>query len=108
MNYRFSQFDVSKLGKSHGHSLSVRVKDGNGRGHTQLWLGSGTSLHEQLVLPVESKGKFRTAMLQRLQPIKGPVALSFGLGRSWYDTPTSNYKGTTATIGLSLTGWPKF
>lgn len=107
VTYRFSQFDVSKLGKSHGHSLSVRFKEGKGQAYTQLWLGTGTSLHDQQVLPAAANGKYRTVMLQRLQPVKGPIALSFGLGRSWYETGTSNYHGTTATVGLTVTGWPK-
>lgn len=106
-SYRFSSYDVAKTGKSHGHLASFRLKDPKGSGYTQLWAGTGSSLHDQEVLLAGSKGKFRSIALQRVQPLRGPVSVSLSLGRAWYDTPTADYRGTTASVGLSVNGWPK-
>ena len=107
-SYRFTAHDVDRLGNSHSHLASFRLKDPRGNGQTQLWLGGGTSLHEQEVLLSGSKGSYRTIALQRVQPIKGPLALNLTLGRTWYDTSAADYRGTTASIGLNYTGWKPF
>lgn len=101
--YRFTAYDVEGLGKSHGHMATARIRDGVRGGSTQLWLGAGNSVHEEL-LSADGKGKFRSVAIQRVQPIKGPVSMTFSLGRTWYDTPASKYHGTQAAIGLSLDG----
>lgn len=106
-SYRFSSFDVDKAGKGHGHLASFRLKDPRGAGYTQLWAGIGSSLHEQQIYLADSKGKYRSVALQRVQPVAGPVAVSLSLGRTWYDTPATDYRGTTASVGLVLSGWPK-
>jgi YaiO family outer membrane protein len=105
VTYRYTGFDVQKLGKSHGHLASFRLKDGGGS--TQLWLGAGTSLHEQQLQSVGREGRYRSVAVQRVQPIKGPVALSVSINRSWYDTPGVKYRGTTASVGLTFNRWPK-
>jgi YaiO family outer membrane protein len=105
--YRFTLSDVDKLGKSHSHLATIRLKDPRGSGLTQLWLASGTSLHEQEVLLSGDKGSFKSIALQRVQPIAGPIALNLTLGRAWYDTGSTDYQGTTASIGLALKGWPE-
>ena len=102
--YRFTSHDIDRLGKSHGHLATVRIKDGKGSGSTQLWLGSGSSLHEEEILLSGSKGKFRSVALNRVQPLKGPVSLNISLGRTWYNTATADYRGTKASIGLSFSG----
>jgi len=107
VNYRFSSFDIDKMGKSHGHLASVRLKDGKGAGYTQLWAGSGTSLHDQDILGIGKKGNYRSLAVQRIQPVAGPVAVNLTLGRSWYKTPSGDYHGTTASVGLSVKGLPK-
>lgn len=107
VTYRYSAFDVERLGNGHGHMATVRIKDGNGDGATQLWLGSGTSLHEQEVLLSGRRGDYRSVALQRVQPIRGKVSATVTLGRAWYDTQTENYRGTTASLGLRVNGWPK-
>jgi YaiO family outer membrane protein len=108
LGYRFTLSDVDKLGKSYSHLVTARLKDPRGGGQTQLWLGAGTSLHEQEVLLSGEKGSFRTIALQRVQPIAGPIAVNLTLGRSWYDTGSTNYHGTTASIGLSYSGLDLF
>lgn len=84
-----------------------RVKDGRRDGYTQLWAGISNSLHEQEILLSRGKGKYRGLTLQRVQPIGGPVAVNLSVGRTWYHTPVADYRGTTASIGLAITGWPK-
>ena len=106
--YRFSQYHVDKLGSSTGHLASLRLKDGKGAGSTQLWAGLGTSLHEHEALIGNQAGKFRSLAVRRVQPVAGPVALDLTLGRTWYDTPGADYRGTTASVGFSITRLPKF
>lgn len=99
--YRFTGYDVEGRGKSHGHLATLRIKDGAGKGSTQLWLGAGNSLHEEL-LTTDRRGKFRSVALQRIQPVEGPVSLSVSLGRTWYDTPGGDYRGTRVAVGLMI------
>ena len=101
-SYRFSSYDVTNLGKSHGHLGSVRIKDGTGSGSTQLWLGSGTSLHDQLQLPVTREGKYRSIALQRSQPLNDFVGINVGVGRTRYETGLDRYRGTSVSFGLTL------
>lgn len=105
--YRLTAFDVDNSGKGIGHMATLRLKDGNGVGYTQLWAGAGSSLHDADVFLAGNKGKYRTVSLQRVQPVAGPVAVYLMAGRSWYDTPANDYKGTTAGVGLAISGWPK-
>lgn len=107
-SYRYSNYDVERLGNSHSHLASFRLKDPRGNGQTQLWLGSGTSLHEQEVLLSGRKGSYRSVALQRVQPIKGPLSLNLTVGRTWYDTAATDYRGTTASVGLNYSGWRIF
>ena len=99
---------MTGLGKSHAHLASFRLKDGRGAGSTQLWLGSGSSLHEQLQFAGARDGKYRSVAIQRVQPLHGPISLNLGLGRTWYQTDDGRYHGTTLTFGLTATGLPKF
>lgn len=105
--YRFSRYHIDRLGSSYGHLASVRLKDGNGAGSTQLWVGVGTSLQEHEALVGNLDGKFRSVAIQRIQPVAGPIALNLTLGRTWYDLNGTNYRGTTISAGISLKGLPK-
>jgi YaiO family outer membrane protein len=106
-SYRFTAYDVDKLGSSHSHLATFRVNDPRGSGQTQLWLGAGTSLHEQEVLLSGQKGSYKSVALQRIQPVSGDLSLSLTLGRTWYDT-TNDYRGTNASIGLNYRGLDVF
>jgi YaiO family outer membrane protein len=108
VGYRFTLSDVDKLGKSYSHLATIRVKDPRGSGLTQLWLGAGTSLHEQEVLLAGQKGSYKSVSLQRVQPIEGALALNLQVGRNWYNTGTTDYHGTTASVGLSYSGLGPF
>jgi YaiO family outer membrane protein len=104
VSYRYSGYDVDGLGRSHGHLATFRLKDGKGSGATQLWLGSGSSLQEEQAWLSDPKGRFRSASVQRIQPLAGPVSLRIGVGRSWYKTPVADYHGNMATLGISYSG----
>lgn len=101
LSYRYSSYDIERLGDSHGHLASLRLRDPKGSGSTQLWVGSGTSLHEDEPFAAALKGKQRGVMLQRVQPIGGGVALVLGAGRTWYSTDLNDYTGTRATLGFT-------
>lgn len=98
--YRYGFHRVDGLGNTHGHLATLRVKDPRGGGQTQLWVGGGTSLHEQDAFDLTRAGRFRSAALQRVQPIHGPVALSLTAGRAWYRTDVGHYHGTSLSLGL--------
>jgi YaiO family outer membrane protein len=102
VSYRYTGYDVENVGNTHGHLASLRVNDAKGAGNTQLWLGTGTSLHEQEFLPVISKGDVHSIALKRVQPINSNFALELGLGHSWYDTGLAEYQGTAVRLGLSF------
>lgn len=101
-SYRYTGYDVEHLGKTHGHLATVRVNDSKGSGRTQMWLGMGTSLHEQEFLPVLAKGRVDSFTLQRVQPLGSHLALKADLGHSWYKTAFTKYQGTTLRVGLSV------
>lgn len=102
VSYRYTGYDVEHVGNTHGHLVTLRVDDAKGPGNTQLWLGKGTSLHEQEFLPVISKGDVHSVAVKRIQPINSNLALELGLGHSWYDTGLAEYQGTTVRLGLSF------
>ena len=100
--YRFGIHDVEGRGQQYSHLASIRLKDPRGSGQTQMWLSAGTALQEQEVLAAGRQGKYRGAHVQRTQPLAGPLALSVGLGRTWYDLPNDDYHGTKATVGITV------
>ena len=67
-----------------------------------MWLGMGTSLHEQEFLPVLAKGRVDSFTLQRVQPLNSNLALKADLGHSWYKTAFTKYQGTTLHVGRSV------
>lgn len=106
LTYRFSLIDSNRLGRSQAHLASFRLKDAGGTGSTQLWVGHGSSLYE-VGLPRSGPGRFTSVALQRSQPIGPGVAVNVGINRSWYRTPTANYRGTGALLGLSFSNAPR-
>ena len=98
VNYRFSSYDVKKIGNTTGHLLSFKLDDT--LGSNQLWLGQGTALHDAIWLATPEKGKFSNVELRRVQPIGGGVSVMVGVNRTWYDTDTAKFQGTGARVGL--------
>jgi YaiO family outer membrane protein len=101
-SYRFSLLDSNRLGVSHAHLASLRLSDPAGSGSTQLWLGRGSSLYDVSASPTAAKGNFTSVALLRRQPIASGVSLNVGVNRTWYDTPNGSYRGTGATVGLTV------
>jgi YaiO family outer membrane protein len=104
LSYRYSLLDSHRLGASHAHLASIRIKDPGGAGATQLWLGRGTSLYE-IGLPRSAVGKFTSIALQRQQPLGGGVTLKIGVNRAWFVTPTQRYRGSGLLVGISFSNW---
>jgi YaiO family outer membrane protein len=100
--YRFSRYDVSGLGKSSAHLFNLRLSDPRGAGSTQVWMGAGDTLHDQEIFPTIEPGKFRSVAVRRIQPLVGNVALSVGVGRDWYETPSGKFTATRPTLGIVI------
>jgi YaiO family outer membrane protein len=100
--YRYSLLDSHLLGRSHAHLASFRLKDPGGSGATQLWLGQGSSLYDLVPQQSVKAGHFKSVTLRREQPVAGGVKLNLGLNRTWYRTPTGNYRGTGLLAGVSV------
>ena len=101
VRYRYTHHDVSTLGNSHSHLLSFRMNDRQSGGHTQLWFGTGTSLHEYDWQPIVQPGDYRSIALRRVQPLGRGVALNLDVDQSWYDTPVADYRGTGLRAGVA-------
>jgi hypothetical protein len=54
--------------------------------------------------PTALPGDYRSIVIRRVQPIGKNWMLSFSAGRSWHDTATLDYAGTTAGVGLTYRG----
>lgn len=101
--YRFTRYNVEGQGKANGHLANLRLNDPDGRGSTQLWLGSSETLIDSAFALGGNNGRVRSVALRRVQPISGQLGLSLGIGRDWFDTPTGKYRGTRPAIGIVLT-----
>jgi len=93
--------NVEDRGESFGNLLSIRLRTLRGVGHTQLWLGQGTWLHEYEWLPETQEGKVRSLTLRRYQPITRRTALGLAIGSASYDTRAADY--TSAHANLNVT-----
>jgi hypothetical protein len=102
VGYRFSSFDINRLGHAVGHLVSAKLTDPYGA--NQLWLGRGTALHDADFLISPEKGHYTQLEYRRIQPVGGGVSLSVGAKRSWYDTPTTKFHGTGLRFGLVFEG----
>lgn len=101
VSYRLSGFRTASKGTTFAHLGSIQLKDPRGSGSTQLWLGAGSSRHDTDWNPEIVEGKFRSVALKRSQPLGGGVGLSLSLGRTSYDRPFKDYRGTKFGIGLN-------
>jgi len=101
IRYRYTHYNLSGIDDSYGNLLTIRLKDREGAGSTQLWLGQGTSVQEYDWSPTVQSGDYKSVALRRVQPVSQNVTLNLGLSQAWYDTPVSNYKGLTSNLGLT-------
>lgn len=102
VSYRFTRQDVEGEDAAYGHLVSLRLNDSSGGGFSQIWLGAGTDVRDDDILPGVARGDYRSISGRRLQPLAGPVALDLGLSHAWYDTGLAEYEGTTVRLGLAL------
>lgn len=101
VRYRYTHYHLSGIDNSYGHMLTVRLKDRQGAGSTQLWLGQGTSIQEYDWSPSVQKGDQKSIALRRVQPVSQNTTLNLGLEQAWYDTPIADYKGLTGKVGVT-------
>ncbi|QXH50793.1 YaiO family outer membrane beta-barrel protein [Pseudomonas fakonensis] len=101
LRYRYTHSNLSGIDNSHGHLITVKLKDRQGAGSTQLWFGQGTSVHEYDWSPVVQKGDHKSIALNRVQPVTQSTTLNVGLAQEWFDTPTSDYKALTGKLGVT-------
>jgi len=103
-SYRFTQYDSDLTGTNNGNLVSLKLKDADSDGSTQLWLGYADTLYAYDWLPAVSSGKQKSAVIRRVQPLSGNVSLNMLFGKSWYETPVADYEGVTGGLGLTF-GW---
>jgi len=101
VSYRLSAFKTERTGTTAAHLASIQLKDPRGSGSTQLWLGGGSSRHEMDWMPELQDGSSRSVALRRVQPLGSGMGLSFSIGRTWYDRPLADYRGTRFAVGLA-------
>lgn len=101
VRYRYTRDHLSGIDDSEGHLLTVRLKDRQGAGSTQLWLGQGTSVQEYDWSPTVKQGDYKSVALLRVQPLGQSLALNLGLTQTWYDTPVAQYRGLTSNLGVT-------
>jgi hypothetical protein len=100
ISYRFSAFDIERLGRSAGHLGSLKLNDGGGS--TQLWVGHGSAIHDADWMPTPQKGHYTGGELRRSQRLVGAVSVDVGVKRNWYETPAARFRGTGVQIGLRV------
>ena len=104
VSYRHNRYDVKGLDRSNGNVVSLRLKDTDGRGNTQLWLGDGTTVHDYEFLEDVAQGDRRSVMLRRVQPVGASTDINFNLGKTWYERPIGDYQGLQVGVGVTV-GW---
>jgi YaiO family outer membrane protein len=101
VSYRLSAFDVVGGGRTQAHLFSLQVKDPGGQGSTQLWAGTGSSLHELDWMDETQGGRSNSLTVRRVQPLGGGVGMALTMGRTWYDRPLGNKQATRIGFGLT-------
>ncbi|MGZ0028616.1 YaiO family outer membrane beta-barrel protein [Stenotrophomonas sp. S4] len=85
----------------HGTTLSLRLKDAQGRGSTQLWLGSGTSGYTADADPLLLREHdARRAFVRRSQPLGEHLVLDMGIGKTWHKTRLDRFQSVQSHLGL--------
>jgi len=101
ISYKYTRYDVEDLGESNSHLASIRVRDRNGHGHTQLWLGYGDSLHELDWIDAPVKGRAHGITLRRFQPIGEHLGIGITAGYTDRSTGVADYEGVIGALDLS-------
>jgi len=102
VRYTYSDFDIEDRGNTHSHLATVRVNDGSGRGYTQAWLGTGTSIQEYEFVVPDYEGDVTGAALRRVQPVSDTLDLTIGVDYQDFDTPLADYERWGMTGGVKV------
>lgn len=103
LSYKYTDYSSDEKGDSYGNTISAKLRDKEGTGNTQLWLGFGTGAYSYEWDPAASKlnGDFKNITLRREQPISNNWLLGFSVGKGWYETPLDNYYSVNGQVDLS-------
>ena len=103
--YRFTRYDSDRTGSNNGHLVMLRLRDSEGQGTTQMWLGYADTLYAADYLPeLIGEGSQRSVVLRRVQPLGTSASLNLVLGKTWYETPVVDFQGVQVGVGVTL-GW---
>jgi len=100
--YRYTHYDLSDGGDSHGNVLSLKHKDRAGRGSTQLWIGQGTGVCAYDWTARLQGGRLKSISLRREQPWGEALTIGLGIGKAWYETPLGRYDGLSLSADLKM------
>jgi YaiO family outer membrane protein len=102
--YRASWVDPEGRDGYLAHLVNLTVNDpGGGAGRTRLWLGAGEASLTTAQVPDNFSGDDYAAVLQRVQPLGGRVALVPTVGYSSYDRPAGRVDALSLGLGIALT-----
>jgi YaiO family outer membrane protein len=99
-NYRYTRYHLSDREDGDSHLFSLRRKDRNGAGSTQLWLGRGSSAFAYETLPELEDSTSTSISLRRSQPLTENIKLDALIGRTLHDSPHARYHGVSSRIGV--------
>lgn len=100
-SYRYSRHRLSSGGSGHGSTLMLRLQDAQGRGASQLWIGSGTSAYVPDMDPLLLRDtRSRSVFLRRNQPLGEHLMLNAGIGKAWHETEFERFSGISSQVGL--------
>jgi len=100
-SYRYSKHKLSNGPGGDGSTLSLRLKDAQGRGSSQVWVGTGTSTYSANVDPLLLReNESSSVFLRRNQPIGEHLMLNFGLGKTWHKTRVDRFTSLNSHLGL--------
>ncbi len=100
-SYRFTRYDSERTGWNNGNLVMLRLRDAEGGGVTQLWLGHAAPLYAYEWLPDVTEGQQQSVVLRRVQPLGDAASLNILLGKTWYETPAADYDGLQVGLGLT-------
>lgn len=99
--YRYSRHRLSTGTGGGGSTVSLRLKDAQGKGSTQLWLGTGNSAYTAELDPtLLREHRAKRVFLRRNQPLGEHLMLHAGLGKAWHSTRVDRFSSIESQLGL--------
>ncbi|EED3619799.1 YaiO family outer membrane beta-barrel protein [Salmonella enterica subsp. enterica serovar Newport] len=99
--YRYTTYDTVGVGGSYSHLVSIRLRDSQGPGYTQLFMSTGTGAYTYDWSPTVRGGELYSLSLKRVQPLTPNVDLNLVAGKQWFETPVSSYSGLNGQLALT-------